>query len=194
MWYSIRNGSDEEQGYGFAPTKSSLRTTGRVTTDDNDVYYKPRYERTIEITKEQHERLQAFGQDSVGKKHFDTSIYNAGTNSCVDFTWNAIRYAGLDTLDTDTAWYESKDGAVVPKHNWGRVKKIKNPAIPSSKLNKIYEGRTRTVEEARAELSSAEANRADAVQMAVTPSAPLLMGEPLQKNPAHAKRVSIKKR
>jgi len=101
MWYSIQAG-DDEQSYGFQPKISLPVGPGEVVTTDNATYYKPRHERTMEITREQYEKLQEFGQNGVNQNwdfFKDTNfrrVYSAGDNSCIDFTWFALRHAGLE--------------------------------------------------------------------------------------------------
>ncbi|MBR7560584.1 hypothetical protein KC218_28975, partial [Mycobacterium tuberculosis] len=63
--------------------------------DDTDlrVYDKPRFERTIEISKEQYDRILEFSADP--KKHGFDMNYDFFSNACTDFAWGALNHAGL---------------------------------------------------------------------------------------------------
>lgn len=71
--------------------------------DEQDIYQDPIYVRTIEISKEQYDKLKAFGDASMDPAHiskltegkFSTNIYNAANNSCVDYVFHALRYSGV---------------------------------------------------------------------------------------------------
>jgi len=124
----------------------------------------------------------AFGQNQVGKKHFDSSTYNGLSNSCVDFTWSALKYSRLvlNDLESTTTAPITSDGKVIPSANWERVKQIINPGIPNSYLNNIHEGRTQTIKEAEAKLS-AEARRTDSTLISLPPAIFPQAKEPLKK-------------
>ncbi len=57
------------------------------------VYDKPRFERTIEISKEQYDRILEFSADP--KKHGFDMNYDFFSNACTDFAWGALNHAGL---------------------------------------------------------------------------------------------------
>ena len=95
-----------KKGYGFSPTVSSPIFTGHAVANEQDLYTNPAYKRTIEISKEQYDKLKAFGEASLSTNHakkiseltngkFNTMIYNAGSNSCVDYVYHALRYSGV---------------------------------------------------------------------------------------------------
>jgi len=152
MWYSIQKGDGPEQSYGFQPKISLPVGPGEVVTTDNATYYKPRHERTMEITREQYEKLQEFGQNGVNQNwdfFKDTNfrrVYSAGDNSCIDFTWFALRHAGLEWQEPgknhptpiEASGFEGK---VYPGDNWDYIQRIKAP-FPDSTLNRIHEGPT----------------------------------------------------
>ena len=95
-------------------------------------YKDPRYSRTMEISKEQYDKLQAFGKDPA--RHGFDMEYGGATNSCIDFTWGALNHAGLhrDTLLGKDKDYE---GALKPLDNILDIKSIDAP-FPKSQLNR----------------------------------------------------------
>jgi len=141
MWYSIREikegGDDLVHSYGFAPEdgKSGAGSVaGKVTEDDNKVYHQPLYERTLEISKQQYDKLMEFGRDGVDEKwkHDFNSKYHSLHNSCVDFTWKALEHAGFET--------DGEQGNLTPRNNRYLVdKKIIDP-IANSPLNHTHHG------------------------------------------------------
>jgi len=160
MWYSIQKGDGPEQSYGFQPKISLPVGPGEVVDTDNATYYKPRHERTMEITREQYDKLKEFGQNGKDKNwdfFKDTNfrrVYSAGDNSCIDFTWFALRHAGLEwqepEKDHPTPIEASGfEGKVYPGDNWDYIQRIKAP-FPDSQLNRIHEGPT--PKDAQAEL------------------------------------------
>lgn len=66
---------------------------GKVDDTDLRVYDKPRFERTIEISKEQYDRILEFSADP--KKHGFDMDYDFFSNACTDFAWGALNHAGL---------------------------------------------------------------------------------------------------
>ena len=66
---------------------------GKVDDTDLRVYDKPRFERTIEISKEQYDRILEFSADP--KKHGFDMEYDFFSNACTDFAWGALNHAGL---------------------------------------------------------------------------------------------------
>lgn len=65
MWYEINDYKSKPKSYGFAPLEHGKAFgKGHVYDDDSDNYLSTSYSRTIEITKEQYERLKDFGEHS----------------------------------------------------------------------------------------------------------------------------------
>jgi len=180
MWYSIQDGNGNERSFGFAPAEEGKgigSVAGAVTDRDNDIYYKPRHERTMEITEEQYNKLMAFGENGMNGKWGDMEIgrtmitgkmrtfdqtYFAPSNSCVDFTWAALKSAGLERQRTMMVepWIEiivpgkeaiptGYDGEILPISNVSKVEQIIAP-IPDSPHNSIHKGPS--PKEAQAEL------------------------------------------
>lgn len=132
VYYSISEGQRSDS-YGFAPeTHGQTSGPGKVYYDDVENYKDPRYSRTMEISKEQYDKLQAFGKEP-GKHGFDMK-YGGAANSCIDFTWGALNHAGLHR---NTVLGKDKDyeGALKPLDNIRDIKSIQAP-LPDSELNK----------------------------------------------------------
>lgn len=132
VYYSIDDGQIVSS-YGFAPeTHGQTSGPGKVYDKDVEDYKDPRYSRTMEISKEQYDKLQAFGKEP-GKYGFDMK-YGGAANSCIDFTWGALNHAGLHR---NTVLGKDKDyeGALKPLDNIRDIKSIQAP-FPDSELNK----------------------------------------------------------
>jgi len=96
MFLTLHDGSKEDPksyGYTRAPTATNP-DAGEVDVYDNLVYQNPRFERTIEISKEQYDKIIEFAE-SPEKYGFDKDNYNLVTNACTDFAWGALNHAGL---------------------------------------------------------------------------------------------------
>lgn len=132
VYYSVSDGKDN-QSFGFAPAEHE-RTSGpgKVFHNDVDEYKDPRYSRTMEITKEQYDKLREFG-DAPAKQGFDME-YGGFANSCVDYTWGALNHAGLHRQTFLGLGEKGHEGEVKPLHNIRDIKSIDEP-FPKSKLN-----------------------------------------------------------
>jgi len=158
MWYSIREGNGPALSYGFEPEgeKSEPKSAlGKVSTEDSKVYHQPLYERTMEISKEQYDRLIEFGQDGKNEQWEQgfESKYHALTNSCVDFTWGALKHAGLEwdlpaqfhgpNVDSTPAYRGPINGRfegdLTPRDNRDEIDKIIDPTS-GSKHNRTHHG------------------------------------------------------
>ncbi|AOR62787.1 hypothetical protein [Pectobacterium wasabiae] len=147
MWFKLSIISDNNpkpDSYGFAPIKSGIIGNGFVTKKDNIHYENPYYSRKIEVKKDQYEKLKEFGDTAFNKsnKYFNL-YYNGATNSCIDFTWQALRHAGLIPTSTsnDFSRYNQKkkktgkfDGDLKVINNIPHIKSIPAP-FPNSELN-----------------------------------------------------------
>lgn len=142
MWYEISDGNNKNS-YGFAPLETGITGNGAVTTNDTTHYEKPRYSRTIEITETQYNQLKNYGVLSVTEKNPDFNLYyNGASNSCIDFTWKALKSADLTP---GIAWNDSArnlinkgrgefQGDLKVDNNIPHIKTIKAP-FPNSELN-----------------------------------------------------------
>lgn len=130
MWYSISDGSNSIS-YGFGPKESGIKGVGKAYEGDDKKYQTHYYSRTIEITKEQYDKLKKFGKTAVEKQNSDFEKYHGLTNSCIDFTWEALKSADLNCKGCKTSF----QGDVKVINNKNEIQKIQAP-FPNSELNK----------------------------------------------------------
>ncbi|WP_254368398.1 hypothetical protein [Pectobacterium carotovorum] len=148
MWLEISkhpiNDTNPPKAYGFAPKQSGALGPGKVTNEDTHHYENPYFNRKIEITNQQYDKIDEFGTLAKGgdETYFDL-YYNGVTNSCIDFTWQALRHAGLVPKRTsnDFSRYNQEkkkagkfDGDLKVINNIPHIKSIPAP-FPDSKLN-----------------------------------------------------------
>lgn len=116
VYYAIQKTGGDKRAYGFSPAvefsaeqlwrNKGISLPGHVVPDEHKTYANPAYMRTMEISKEQYEKLQAFGEASLQPDHarrvaeltqgkFSTEKYNVFDNSCVDYVFHALRYSGV---------------------------------------------------------------------------------------------------
>nr|WP_199040398.1 XVIPCD domain-containing protein [Dyella sp. ASV24] len=146
MFYVVNDGVKGPRSYGFAPVDhGSIDGQGFTPRNDLQNYKDPLYSRTMEISKEQYDKLTAFGDDP--KQHGFDMQYKDVRNNCVDFTWAALNHAGIqhqNHVDLSPAGgriplpgtSEGKS-ALRPTQNIDDVKSIKDP-VPGSPLNKEH--------------------------------------------------------
>ena len=113
----------------------SSRGLGRVSDTDVRDYKDPYYSRTLEVSREQYEKLRAFGE-APQKSGFDMQ-YSGATNSCIDFTWGALNHAGLHRKSTLGVGDKNFEGELKPLQNEDSIKSIPAP-VPGSDLNKEH--------------------------------------------------------
>lgn len=149
MWYSLSDGKSENS-YGFAPREHGASSgPGKGFDTDTKAYQNPAYSRTLEITPEQYAKLKQFGQAGLDQDwRFFKGEYNGASNSCVDFTWGALKHAGFEIHRPQVAVH---DGTVVtpeyrgpieshfdvrlkPGHNKVDIQQIVAP-VPGSPMN-----------------------------------------------------------
>jgi hypothetical protein len=137
VFYTTDDGVHPVQSYGFAPKQhGSIIGEGVRSRTDNIDYENPRYSRTMEVSHEQFNVLNEFG-NNPDKFGFDMT-YKDVRNNCVDFTWAALNHAGIQRthghLGHDNHGVDGKLGylpALVP----GDLQTIRDP-VPGSDLNK----------------------------------------------------------
>ncbi|MEZ5664035.1 MAG: hypothetical protein R3E94_10995, partial [Burkholderiaceae bacterium] len=149
MWYRISDGATKIS-YGFSPKDEGV-SSGPGHVVDTDTYHQPGYSRTMEISAEQYQRLKQFGEDGIGEhwSHFRGN-YHGLTNSCIDFTWGALKYAGIESHQPAQTWANDFGLQETPAHDRpidrgfdGAVKVLPNqhhllqlvPPMPASELN-----------------------------------------------------------
>ncbi|EJD6537209.1 TPA: PAAR domain-containing protein [Proteus mirabilis] len=156
MWLQIKefnkyNKIIGDHSYGFAPINTGIKGDGIVTKTDTIHYENPYYNRTIEITKQQYNKIYEFGQMAVNKSETYFNLYYHGiTNSCIDFTWKTLRHAGitpnvnlydsaqLSNINGNIKIFEKQqgkfDGDLKVIDNIPHIKSI-TPPFPNSDLN-----------------------------------------------------------
>ena len=139
VYYSISDGN-RQMGWGFAPTSSFPIWKGKVVNNEFNIYQNPVLERTMEITKQQYDALKDFGLHP-DKHGFNSSVYNAFSNSCVDFLYTALKEGNIyhkQVYGNDITGLVDHEGAIRVPRNIEELKNIPSP-IPHSPLNKIIE-------------------------------------------------------
>lgn len=132
--YFQTSDGNSDQSFGFSPKKEgSVRGPGHVTYGDVDHYQSPYYARTIEISKEQYEKLNSYGNAPAEHK-FDMH-YNGASNSCIDFTWSALNHAGLHRRNVFGHESREYEGSLKPLDNKRDIEGIA-PPFPNSPLNR----------------------------------------------------------
>ncbi len=132
MYYSISDGHGTAS-YGFAPAVHGA-SSGRGKVYDSDVreYKDPYYSRTMEISKEQYEKLKDFGNRP--QAHGFSTDYDGLRNSCIDFTWGALNHAELHRTNPQSVQEKNFEGGIKPLTNVEYIRSIRAP-FPESDLN-----------------------------------------------------------
>lgn len=134
LFYTTNDG-ENKNSYGFAPVETahgSMFAKGKIYSNDIDNYQKPVYARTIEVSKDQYEKIEAFGK--APEKFGFNKNYEGTWNNCVDFTWSALNHAGLHSKIVGFIDNKSYEGALKPTRNISDIKEITAP-FPKSPLN-----------------------------------------------------------
>ena len=138
MFYVISDGRQRES-YGFAPIQEGqIKGPGSRHAEDEATYKDPFYARTLEISKEQHDKLKAFGDDPA--RHGFDLYYKDARNNCVDFTWAGLNQAGIHRtmpLPHGQSAPMNGKGALRPAQNVDDIRSIHAP-IPGSPLNQEH--------------------------------------------------------
>jgi hypothetical protein len=149
MWYQISDG-EIKNSYGFAPNEHGASSgPGKGYDTDSRAYQNPAYSRTMEVTPEQYARLKQFGEAAVKEDwRYFKGEYNGASNSCVDFTWGALKHAGFEIHRPQVAVHDGTvvtpeyrgpieshfDGRLKPGHNKVDIQQIVAP-VPGSPMN-----------------------------------------------------------
>lgn len=149
MWYQISDG-EIKNSYGFAPKEHGASSgPGKGYDTDSRAYQNPAYSRTMEVTPEQYARLKQFGEAAVKEDwRYFKGEYNGATNSCVDFTWGALKHAGIEVHRPQVSVHDGTvvtpeyrgpieshfDGRLKPGHNKVDIQQIVAP-VPGSPMN-----------------------------------------------------------
>lgn len=149
MWYEVSDGK-VGNSYGFAPKEHGAASgAGKGHRTDTKAYQSPAFARTMEITEEQYTRLKQYGEAAVDEDwRYFKGEYNGATNSCVDFTWGALKHAGFEIHRPEVVGAEGEviapqrtgpierffDGRLQPARNIKDIQQIVDP-MPGSALN-----------------------------------------------------------
>ncbi|WP_066259974.1 hypothetical protein [Hydrogenophaga flava] len=149
MWYEVSDGK-VGNSYGFAPKEHGAASgAGKGYRTDTKAYQSPAFARTMEITEEQYTRLKQYGEAAVDEDwRYFKGEYNGATNSCVDFTWGALKHAGFEIHRPEVVGAEGEvialqrtgpierffDGRLQPARNIKDIQQIVDP-MPGSALN-----------------------------------------------------------
>ncbi|MFT4198304.1 MAG: hypothetical protein QM601_10440 [Pseudoxanthomonas sp.] len=132
VYYAVSDGTNIDS-YGFAPQgHSASHGPGKVVRTDVNDYKDPFYSRTMEISKDQYDKLREFG-NHPDKHGFDME-YHGAINSCIDFTWKALDHADLHRETPFGIGDKSFEGELKPLDNVNAIKSIPAP-FPDSDLN-----------------------------------------------------------
>ncbi len=130
---------DKRLSHGFQPGAApvgyqrqwhDVSVPGTIVDSDVSTYQDPYYSRTIEISKDQFDRIQEFAKDP--EKYGFSKKYEMFTNSCTDFAWAAMKHAGIH--DSKILGVKDFEGDVKPIYNVKPIQMIK-PPFPDSDLN-----------------------------------------------------------
>ncbi len=147
MFYVTSDGTNRISN-GFAPvTQGNVDGPGKIYHTEEREYSNPLYSRTMEISKDQYDKLNEFGQDPK-KFGFDMS-YKDVRNNCVDFTWAALNHANIKqqnhadigppgiSIRVPLPGHAEDKTSLRPAENVSDIKSIKDP-VPGSPLNKEH--------------------------------------------------------
>lgn len=96
MWIVVDDGSGNKTSMGFGPeTEGWPIDTGQTKGDDDERYIDSVEVGTTELTPQQYQDLLDFANDPANFG-FDKDLYNALSNSCVDFSMKALEIIGLN--------------------------------------------------------------------------------------------------
>jgi len=94
MWYTLTNDDGDTTSFGFEPLQEySSNGPGTVEGTDNSTYNSIQYSSSVTITQDQYNTLLNFGDNSQSYGY--NQNYNAITNNCVTFTWDALSQIGI---------------------------------------------------------------------------------------------------
>lgn len=134
MWYTLSKNGEQTDSFGFGPQKYGLTdlfgmyTDGKVLTKDDEHYQATYATYEVRITKEQYEKLQDFGEDENLEANNFNDHYKVASNSCVDYVWRAMEFAGVNP--------DKFDGDMFPKNNRDDVNAHLYQAINGTSISK----------------------------------------------------------
>ncbi len=105
--------------------------------NDEKTYLNPFYQRKLEITESQYEKLKEFGENP--QKHGFSMEYQGATNSCIDFMWGGLNHAGIHRNNLLQRPDTNYEGTLKPLDNIKHIKSIPAP-VPGSPENTEKDG------------------------------------------------------
>ena len=137
VYYAISDG-ERKASYGFAPSEHGASSgPGKVYREDFDNYLNPIYQRKLEITESQYNKLKEFGVNP--QQHGFNMQYQGATNSCIDFMWSGLNHAGIHRNTLLQRPDKDYDGELKPLDNIKPIQSIPAP-VPGSPLNTEEKG------------------------------------------------------
>ncbi|WP_312252557.1 XVIPCD domain-containing protein [Stenotrophomonas sp.] len=118
---------------GYQRQWHDVAVPGAIVETDTRQYQDPYYSRTIEISKDQFDRIREFAKDP--EKYGFSKNYETFTNSCTDFVWASLKHAGIH--DSKVLGVIDFEGDIKPIYNVKPIQMIK-PPFPDSDLNKEH--------------------------------------------------------
>lgn len=104
---------------------------------DEANYLNPFYQRKLEITESQYNKLKEFGENP--QQHGFSMEYQGATNSCIDFMWGGLNHAGIHRNSLFQKPDTNYDGELKPLNNIKPIQSIPAP-VPGSPLNTEHKG------------------------------------------------------
>jgi len=118
---------------GYERPWYDVTVPGTIVNSDVVNYKDPYYSRTMEISKDQFDRIQEFAKNP--EKYGFSMKYETFTNSCTDFVWASLKHAGIH--DSKVLGVIDFEGDIKPIYNVKPIQMIK-PPFPDSDLNKEH--------------------------------------------------------
>ena len=134
MWYTLAKDGEQTDSYGFGPTHYGVTdvfgmyTDGYVTTKDDESYQSTYATYEVQISKEQYDKLQDFGVDENLEANGFKDYYKVASNSCVDYVYKAMEYAGVNP--------DKFQGDMLPRKNRDDVNEHLYKAINGTQMPK----------------------------------------------------------
>ena len=115
MWYTLAKDGQQTDSLGFGPKEYGatdvfgMYTDGKVLKRDDEAYQATYATYEVQITETQYVKLQSFGEDKNLEANNFNDHYKVASNSCVDYVWKAMEFAGVNP--------DRFDGDMFPKNN-----------------------------------------------------------------------------
>ena len=136
--YHVISDGEKKASYGFAPSEHGASSCpGKVYREDLDNYLNPLYQRKLEISESQYDKLKEFGGNP--HQHGFSMQYNGATNSCIDFMWSGLNHADIHRNNLLQRPDKNYDGELKPLDNIKPIQSIPAP-VPGSPENTEKKG------------------------------------------------------